>query len=307
MGIGLRSVVVSAVCIAGLAAAGAQAAETCHYVNGTEGIKAATLPPPGFYWRSYNVYYTAGKTMDGDGNEVAGDFDLNVMATTQRLVWISEHKLFKADYGASIVIPLVNNDLEITPPGAPGPAVDDHHFGFGDIAVEPLALAWHGERWDASFGAAVYLPIGDYDANDPASTGKDHWTGMFTLGGTYYIDAEKTWSASILARYETHSSKSDLDIQAGDDFHFEWGIGKTITPGLDIGVAGYCQWQLTDDEGADVNYDPSIHDRVFAVGPEISGFIPKWGLGLSFRALWEFEAQDRPEGMVATFTLTKSF
>ena len=41
------------------------AQETGHYVNGVEGIKAATLPPPGFYYRLYNVFYNAD---DGEVN-----------------------------------------------------------------------------------------------------------------------------------------------------------------------------------------------------------------------------------------------
>ena len=299
---------VIAVSALALLAVQAPAAETCHYVNGAEGIKAATLPPPGFYWRSYNVWYTADTITDGSGDDLPFDFNLDVLATVHRLVWISDFKLFGADYGATAVIPLVNNDLEITPPGGvPGAGVDDHEFGLGDIALEPFVLAWHGERWDASFGAAVYVPVGIYAPAEPASTGKDPWAGMFTAGGTYYFDAEKTWSASILARYEIHSSKRDLNIKAGDDFHFEWGVGKTIAQGWDVGVAGYCQWQVSDDSGTDVTWDRTVHDRVFAVGPEVSGFVPQWGLGVSLRVQWEFEAIDRPEGVVSTLTLTKRF
>ena len=34
-----------------------QAQPTAHYVPGAEGIKAASLPPPGFYVRDYNSFY----------------------------------------------------------------------------------------------------------------------------------------------------------------------------------------------------------------------------------------------------------
>ena len=46
------------------------AQETTQYVNGVEGIKAATLPPPGVYYRLYGVFYTADELMDEHGDEV---------------------------------------------------------------------------------------------------------------------------------------------------------------------------------------------------------------------------------------------
>ena len=70
---------------------------------------------------------------------------------------------------------------------------------------------------------------------------------------------------------------------------------------------GYCQWQITDDSGSDVTWDKDVHDRVFAAGPEVSVFIPFARFSCSLRALREFVAEDRPQGNVATLTLTKIF
>jgi hypothetical protein len=46
---------------------------------------------------------------------------------------------------------------------------------------------------------------------------------------------------------------------------------------------------------------------VYAIGPEISTFIPDMSLIFSLRALWEFGAEDRSEGSMMTMTLTKIF
>jgi hypothetical protein len=280
----------------------ASAGETGHYVNGGEGIKAATLPPPGFYWRLYNQFYTADTLKDGNGNELDVGYDLNVYSLVNRFVWISDMKILGADFGASLVVPLVYTDIEIK-----GMGVDDEEFDFGDIAVEPFVLSWHGPRYDAAFALALYLPTGEYDINEAASPGKDFWTGMATVGVTYYFDAEKSWSASILSRYETHSKKDETDVRPGDNFHFEWGIGKTLAKIWDVGLTGYCQWQVTDDSGSDVTWDKSVHDRVYAVGPEVSVFIPPAKLSVSLRSQWEFGARDSAEGNVTTLVLTKMF
>jgi hypothetical protein len=42
-----------------------------HYPAGAEGIKGASLPPPGFYVRDYNYFLTADKV-----NGIPGDVDL---------------------------------------------------------------------------------------------------------------------------------------------------------------------------------------------------------------------------------------
>jgi hypothetical protein len=129
---------------------------------------------------------------------------------------------------------------------------------------------------------------------------------MFTAGGTVYFDAKKTWAASILARYETHSEKDDTKVQPGDDFHFEWGISKSFAKFWDVGLTGYFQWQVSDDSGSDA-VNKNVHDRVYAIGPEINVFCPFLKAFFSLRSQWEFEAEDRPEGNVTTLTLTKIF
>ncbi len=246
--------------ISGLGSVFAQ--ETGHYVNGVEGLKGASLPPPGFYWKLYNAFYTADTMTDKDGDEIDIGFDLTVYALVNRFIWISDMKMLGADYGADIIIPANYTDIKISAKN-----VEDDKFALGDIMIEPILLSWHGSRYDAAFGFGLYLPTGEYEKSEPASPGKDFWTGMFTLGGTYYFDMEKTWAASILSRYEIHSEEDDLDITPGNDFHFEWGVSKNIAQVWDVGVVGYCQWQVTDDSGDDTTWDQSVHDRVFAIGP----------------------------------------
>ena len=285
-----------------MASGAAQAGETGHYVNGVEGIKAASVPGPGVYYKMYNAFYKADTLTGRGGDELDVDFDVTVFASAQRFIWVTPLKILGADFLMDTTIPLIYTDLEV---GAAG--IDDSQFGLGDICVEPFALSWHGAQYDAVIGLAGYVPVGQYDENDPASPGKDFWTAMFTFGGTWYFDEAKTWSASFLGRYEIHSDKSSTDVHPGDDFHFEWGVGKTLAGTWDVGVAGYCQWQVTDDSGSDVTWDRSLHDRVYAVGPEVGTFIPDWKLGFSLRHEWEFDAVDRSEGHVTVLTLTKVF
>ncbi len=170
--------------------------EKGHYVPGVEGIKAATLPPPGVYFRSYNVFYNASTLNDGDGNEIQNGFDVGVYAMANRLIWMTEKKILGATVGMDVIVPLIRTDIKI---GAAG--IDDSKFAVGDIFLEPLLMAWHGQRYDVGAGVGFYAPIGQFSKLEPASAGMDYWTTMLTLGVTGYIDQQKLWSVSALGRY----------------------------------------------------------------------------------------------------------
>lgn len=279
-----------------------------HYVNGVEGIKASSLPPAGYYWKMYNLYYSADKLADADGNEVPIDFEVKVYALVNRFLWMTGKQVLGGDFGVDLIVPVVNTDLSLNPP--PGP-VASKKMALGDIYLSPLVLSWHQPRYDAAVSVGIYLPTGKTaEDGDPANPGKGYWTTMVTLGATYYLDQAKLWSAAVLPRYEIHGKESDAgDFTAGHDFHFEWGLGKMVPRQnvvWDIGLAGYCHWQVTDDSGADADpVSASSHDGVFAVGPEVMVTIPKSKLILSLRGAKEFGSINHTEGLLINLTMIK--
>ena len=288
-----------------LSAVASPAGVNGEYVNGVEGLKAASLPPfPGWYYRMYNAYYHAGKLATPLGQSAPVGFDVDVFASVHRLIWLSDFEILGGQYGADIAVPLINTDLQITGAGVAG-----SDFGIGDVYVEPLLLTWHGPRYDTAVAMATYVPIGDFSATNPASPGKDMWTFMPTVGGTYYLTPERDWAISALARYEWHTQMATAKITPGNDFHFEWGISHTIPHKKaiwDIGLAGYADWQTTADSGA-IPWAATDRDRVFAMGPEVDMFIPDREFQVQARLLWEFGARDRSEGWLANITTTFMF
>jgi hypothetical protein len=276
------------------------AQEIERYPDGVEGIKAGTLPPPGFYWASYNVWYRATTLKDGSGNALPAGFDLRVLATAQRFVWITDATIFGANYGMDVIIPLVNTRLAV---GAAGLYNDE--TGFGDIGVGQ-ELRWTPAPCDVGFGIALFIPTGRWDITKPALPGRDYYTLMLTLGTTYYLDKERLWAATVLSRYEFQGGKRHIDLIPGDDFHFEWGISNSVAPILDVGLVGYCQWQVTADRGS-AAVRPAVLDRVFAVGPEVDYFLAPAKLVFKVRYETELGAVDRPQGGLGLLTLIKIF
>ncbi|MBN1437701.1 MAG: transporter [Sedimentisphaerales bacterium] len=279
----------------------ASAQLTGHYPLGAEGIRAASVPPPGLYLKNYFFYYESDVYRDGQGGNNGMGLDLDAFVFCPRLIWMTGDTVLGADFGMDVLLPLNYTDLEMDTVN-----FRTHDLSIGDMCIEPILLGWHCDNYDIGAGLAFWIPTGDREADNPATPGKDFYTTMFTLGGTYYFDAERTLSASILGRYELHGDMRHDDIRPGDNLLFEWGVAKTIMPCVDLGVVGYNQWQLTDDTGDDVTWN-DVHDRVGAIGPEVQVFFPEYTTFVSFRWEWEYSAVDRPEGSTAVLTITKIF
>jgi len=281
-------------------------ADTARYSFTLQGVRGATLPPPGVYFQSDTAWYHADDTVDEDGDPIDLDFKMDMVCSINRVIYTSDFPaktLGGAHFGAYLAVPTCYNHVKMGKLG-----VDDERTRVGDLDFCPLILEWHKPRFDIGFSYEVFIPTGDFDRDEPATFGKEYWTHMISAGGTGYLDKERTWTFSMIGRYEINHERKNMDYTPGDQFHIEWGAAKFIPKWkLDVGISGFAGWQITDDTGPGVGWDRDVHDRVFAVGPEIK-YHPKLGdLCLSVRYHREFGARDHTEGHVTTFTLTKKF
>jgi hypothetical protein len=276
---------------------GGMQASASRYTNGLEGIKAASVPGEGLYYRTYNLGYSADSLNDSNGNSVDGDFDLTVFASAHRLIWVTPYEFLGGELFVDFVVPVLSVELDAF-------GVNDTETGLGDIYIEPIGLAWHGETWDLATALGVFLDNADFDADAPVNLGAGYVSYMATLGGTKYFGAGNKTSVSILARYETHDEQDDTGVTVGDDFHFEYGIGYAITPTVEVGIAGYVDMQVDENDGID---NPADKTSVYALGIEAAAVFPKNKWLASFRLLDEFEAETQQEGIFANLTLTKIF
>lgn len=263
-----------------------------HYPAGAEGIKGASLPPPGVYFRDYNFFYFADNFKD-----LGVPFDIFAYINAPRVIWMTDVKILGANYGMDLIVPFAYLDWKL--------GTRDSYFGLGDIQIEPLLLSWHFKQFDLAGGYAVWAPTGDYSRNRPDFVSKGFWSHMLTLGGTWYPDEQKTWAISLLNRYEICHEQEQTHTDPGQVYTIEWGFSKSLSKTVDVGLIGYYQQQVTEDTGPNKFSDKL--DRKVGVGPEISAVCPKLGLITSLRYAYEFGAVERPEGHLVTLTLTKRF
>jgi hypothetical protein len=293
----------------GLLAAGAllaltssvEAQPTAHYVPGVEGIKGASLPPPGIYFRDYNAFYFAERVNDSDGDRISGaDPEAFIYANVPRVLWITDYKLLGGFLGVDALLPLQYTDLEVNTPGGP---FDDSTFGIGDLFGE-VTWSWHPKQFDVSLAYGIWTPTGDSSPELTTRAGLGYWTHMFTAGATWYPDFAKQWSISALSRYEINTEKDDTDITPGQAYTLEWGLSRAVSKTVDAGLVGYYQTQVTEDHGSGSSDEK---DNVAAVGPEVAVAYPSYMLGWSLRYLYEFAAENRLQGHTVAFTITKRF
>jgi hypothetical protein len=270
-----------------------------HYPAGVEGIKGASLPPPGFYLRDYNYIYFSDYSKPPQSAPKSFDIFSNVQAP--RLVWITNQKILGGNYGMDVLVPFVYQDLDMT--GFRG-----NDFSLGDIFVEPITLSWHlKEQFDLSFGYGLWIPTGDFNPTNPVSPGKGFLTYMLTGGLTVFTDAEKAWSLSALGRYEISHEQDKTKVTPGHYFTLEYGLARKVVKNIEAGLVGYVQTETTKTSlPISMNKIAPNKDSVVGFGPEVTYSIPKYGLGASFRYLYETGAKNRTEGQAFNITITKN-
>ena len=267
------------------------AQSSAHYTPGIEGIKGASLPPPGFYAKDYNVAYYATRVNDASGNEHSpSGFETFAYVNVPRAIWITDTKFLGGYVGVDALLPLVYQHLQMA-------GYDNGTFGIGDFYAEGT-LSWHVKQFDFAVASGIWAPTGDFAPNSTRA-GMGYWTFMQTAGATWYIDEAKTWAVSALNRFEFNTEQRDTHITYGDAYTLEWGISKSVCKEADLGVVGYYQQQVTG------NSNKSPLNRVAAIGPEVSCMFPKQMLFLSLRYNYEFMAESRAQGHTIALTLTK--
>jgi len=278
----------------------ASAQPSAHYVPGVEGIKGSSLPPPGVYVKDYNVFYFADRLNDSNGDEIVGpDPKAFIYANVPRVIWITDKKVLGGFLGLDALIPLQYTSLEFNDGGGGRPKFST--FGVGDLFAE-ATLSWHVDQADFAIAYGAWAPTGDEATDsDPSKPGAGFWTHMLTAGMTWYMDPEKKWALSALNRYEINHEKRDTDWTPGQVWTLEAGLSYAVSKTVDVGVAGYYQQQITDNDPK----GDSTKGKVLAIGPEIVMLCPKLGIFTSIRYNYEVLSEARLQGHTVALTFTK--
>ena len=273
--------------------------------------------------------FTASKTLGPGipaGASITANIDANVdmylLAPT--FVWNTGYRILGADYAMLMSIPFANTSVgasmdTMTNINLANQAatfnkrlgVDDSAFDISDIFVQPLMLGWHGKHYDVSSAYGFYAPSGKYDVDDVANTGLGFWGHQFQLAGAFYPFEHKGTALMLSGTYEVNHETQGKNFTQGGHFTLNWGVSQflPVTDNLllEIGPAGYSQWQVQDNHGTDQSSFLNSPNQIHAVGGQIGLALPKADMQFTFHYLTEYEAESRFRGDYAGLTAAIKF
>jgi hypothetical protein len=255
-----------------------------HYLPGVTNIRDMAYPPPGLFVMWYNVWISSDTYVDRNGNNLTGlrlgkpapslldidlGFDIGAFTTVPALFWASK-PVFPggACYLAGISPNYLTADGTVT--AQAGGGVKDSTItkveegsvsGFSDLFVVPVGLSWGREQYDVTLTYGFYAPTGKYSTGGTDNAGLGYWTHQLQGYGYYYLSPDRATALMLGLTYELNGTVEDADVKPGSRFSLEYGLSQYFTKQIEVGVQGGHNWQVSDDNGSDVLWDPGIHDR----------------------------------------------
>jgi len=290
----------------------AQAQLKGHYIPGFTGLQNGSQGPPSISVMLPVYAYTTDTIKGDDGQTLGNGPSITASFLGAGVVWVTNWKLLGGNWGGSVVpVDFMKSRIESASLDVPG------SFHFTDIIIQPLQLGWSKPRADYTVGYGFVAPTGEWELGGDENGGLGMWSNYFQAGTTQRLDSKHQWTTSMLATYEIHTHKKDVDLKAGDILTLEGGTGRTWMKMLEgsplpritnFGLVYYAQFKVTADTGSGPIADELLagrKDRVFGVGLEGSIFLPKPKLFVGLRVVPEFGARNRTQGV--TFMLSLAY
>lgn len=271
-----------------------------HKTLGTVGLQAGSQANAGLYVVDQVAFYNATDLRDRTGRSLPVGLEADAIGNVLGVAATFRIAPLGTYVGGAVGVPLASARVSTQDPRASLDA-----FGFGDLYIQPIKLGWRVGPADAVVGYGLYVPTGQYEPGGGDGIGRGNLTQEPSLGGTLFFDAERRWSVSALASYDINGRKRGVDITRGSTLQIQGGAGTTVRRVVDVGVAGYGLWQLTDDSGTAL---PAVlrgaRDRTYGVGPEIDVRIPPIRTAVALRYEHDFLSQARPQGQIVFLGLS---
>jgi hypothetical protein len=202
----------------------------------------------------------------------------------------------------SATLPFANNSLssDITGPISGG-------GGFADSYYQPFILGWDKKRLAIRAVYGFLAPTGSFKAGANNNVGSGYWTHAFSSGQTIHLTKSGKTSVSAFQMYEVHTKQETTSIHAGQNLDLDYSVTHSFGLGhdsnLQLGLAGYNQWQTTDKTGPGITPAQSAaHYKVNALGVASNITLPKLRLSAGVKYFKEFSNRSTFQGYSVQFS-----
>jgi hypothetical protein len=266
----------------------AQVQDLGHKLPAGAGIDAGSQVPQGLYLVDRFVWFSSRQIQDRRGDVIPVEgLELDAFGNVFGIAGTKQ--LGRLYLSGAIGIPIVKLSIS-----ADNPAASVDRLGLGDVFVQPIKLGRRFSHVDAVASYSVYAPTRQ---GERTGVGRPQWSEQLSAGGTVFFDDRRGWRLSALATFTHNAKKRGIDITRGDTILIQGGAGGPALDWLDLGIAGYALWQVTDDRGTDLPVALNgARERAFGLGPEINVRVQALRSRLNARYSWDIDGKTRPVG-----------
>ena len=126
--------------------------------------------------------------------------------------------------------------------------------GLGDI-VPKVQLGWTHGDFSHTLYILTVIPTGRYETGFNPIIGL-HRPGIDTGWAFTWTDKTHKLQFNGAVGVMFNFENTDADYKTGNEFHFEWAVGRELLPGLVFGLVGYDYRQLTHNSGSGAHLGP---------------------------------------------------
>jgi hypothetical protein len=223
-----RVILLAVVTLCHLAPATAQ--QKGQWVPGQFGLNAGAIPDPGVTYANLALNYSASQLNNSNGSRVPGINGTYSFWVDENVIYIvPKHKILGGYFMPYIALNYANGELVANITGT-NLSTGGGGSGFADTFVEPINIGWHfGKRVDFNAGYAFTAPTGKYTQGANDNVGSGYWGNDLTANATYYITKNHGTTANLATAWEfEHGRKRGTDLNPGQAFTDEWGIGQVL-------------------------------------------------------------------------------
>jgi hypothetical protein len=226
---------------------------------------SGVTPESGFSYSNLLAIYSRDRFVGPDGELLATGAQ-SVVMDLNSFVWVSRRRIAGAIFSMSATLPVANNSLtsDVTGPISGG-------AGFADSYYQPFILGWNTERADVRAVYGFLAPTGKFKVGANDNVGSGYWTHALSSGQTFYLTKNRATSVSAFQMYEIHTTQQETQIHPGQTLNLDYSAMHAFAVSralrLQVGLAGYHQWQITDKTGPAITPEQAnAHYKVNALG-----------------------------------------
>jgi hypothetical protein len=268
------------------------------YPVGMNATNSGVTPEAGLTYSNLFVFFSRDEKRDSEGNVVATGQN-SIMMDLNSFVWVSKGTigiLGGAVFSASASLPVANNSLtsDLVGPLSGG-------GGFADSFYQPLILGWRKRRANIRAIYGFLAPTGRFEAGGSNNVGSGYWTSVLASGQTIWLTENKATALSAFEMYEFHGTQQGTMIHPGQTFNLDYSLTQAFSLQgnlrLQLGLAGYGQWQTTDKQDPAITPEhAAAHYKVNSVGFAANAIFPGRKASVGVKYFHEFACRSTYQG-----------